>query len=136
MNLIRIQIFSLILISLGLFLIGCSESESPNRQSISHSKSIIHLSEDINWATVSDPDGIKSIESKQRIPRGSGIDVYDVDFKFDEKGTTSYRIFIGGMFEKSGTVIHVDVTDMKGETSKLYIRRTAQKYQVGYYKKR
>ena len=67
---------------------------------------------------------------------GSGIDVYDVDFKFDEKGTTSYRIFIGGMFEKSGTVIHVDVTDMKGETSKIYIRRTAQRYRVGYYKKR
>ena len=134
MNLTQAQTF--LLFVLGLFLVGCSESTNSNEAKLNNTKTVIKLLQDVSWASVVDADGIKSIVSEQRIPSRGGFDVYDVDFKFNEESATSYNIYIGGMFEKVGTVVHVDVTDMNEETTNLYIRRTAQGHQVGYYRKR
>lgn len=133
---IQNQIFSLLVFLFSTSIVGCSDSNNLSGAQTGKNKTIIHLIKDASWASVLDDDGIKSIVSEQRIPRGSGVDVYGVDFKFNKKGTTFYDIFIDGMFEKEGTVIHVDVTDMKGNATNLYIRRTAQGHQVGYYRKR
>jgi len=133
-NLKLLLLIIVLVLVLVLFVASCSDSEKSNNAKIREEKTVIKLIKGASWATVLDKDGISSIVSEQRIPRGNGVDVYDVDFKFNDKGSTSYDIFIDGMFEKEGTVIHVDVTDMRRNTTNLYIRKTLQGHQVGYYR--
>lgn len=107
---------------------GCSEKH--------FSATTISVNDDrLSEATVADPDGIKSIVGLQRIPSGAGYLDYTVDFIFKDVGVKKYNIFLGGMFDVVGTVVHIDVTDMNGNKSYLFIRSTATGYQTGLYEK-
>jgi len=88
------------------------------------------------YATVSDADGIESITGTQRIPYRDGYANYSANFMFKDVGAKSYDIYIEGMFDVVGTVVHVDVRDLKGNTTNLYVMSTTSGYNTGYYEKR
>lgn len=85
--------------------------------------------------TISDSDGIKDVVGLQRIPVGTEYRDQPIDFQFDQSGTVRYDIRVGDTFKAPGTVLHVEVTDMKGNESFHFIRSTPQGYQTGTFSK-
>ncbi len=85
--------------------------------------------------TVTDSDGIRKIVGLQRIPVGAEYREENVDFKFDQPGAVIYEVQVGQIFATPGTVLHVEITDMKGQESLHFIRSTPQGYQTGTFTK-
>ena len=84
---------------------------------------------------ITDSDGIKGVVGMQRIPSGAEYRDLPIDFQFNEPGIQRYNINVGNTFDAPGTVLHVEVTDMKGNETFHFIRSTPQGYQTGTFTK-